>query len=70
MNEEEFMKLAKAKYAEIKALNSEPTFLDYERGFVELWTELGRQVLQAELGDSGKDRRKKRTSKPPSERSS
>jgi len=44
MNEEEFMKLAKAKYAEIKALNSEPTFLDYERGFVELWTELGRQV--------------------------
>lgn len=60
MNEEEFLKMAKAKYAEIKALKDEPTLLDYEKGFVELWTELGRQVVQAELGDQGKDRRKKK----------
>lgn len=69
MNEEEFLKMAKAKYAEINALKDEPTLLDYEKGFVELWTELGRQVVQAELGDRGKDRRKKRKSKAPSENS-
>ncbi|MBK7409569.1 MAG: hypothetical protein IPL49_20640 [Saprospirales bacterium] len=69
MNEEEFLKMAKAKYGEIKALKEKPTLLDYEKGFVELWTELGRQVAQAELGDEGKDRRKKRESKAPSEKS-
>lgn len=60
MNKEEFLKLAEAKYAEIHALKEKPTFLDYEQGFVELWTELGRQVLQSELGEAGEDRRKKK----------
>jgi hypothetical protein len=67
MNEEEFLKLAKAKYAAIHALKDEPTLLDYEKGFVELWTELGRQVAQANLGEVGNDRRKKRKSRAPSE---
>lgn len=61
------MKLAKAKYAEIAALNDKPTFLEYEKGFVEVWMELGRQVAQANLGEVGKDRRKKSESKPSSE---
>ena len=69
MNEEEFLKLAKAKYAEIQALKEKPTLLDYEKGFVDLWTELGRQVAQANLGDAGKDRRKKNESKARSENS-
>lgn len=60
MTEEQFLELAKAKYAEITALKEAPTLLDYEKGFVELWTELGRQVVQANLGEQGKDRRKKR----------
>ena len=60
MNEQEFLEMAKAKYAEIHALNEAPTFLDYEQGFVELWTELGRQVAQANLGATGEDRRKKK----------
>jgi hypothetical protein len=67
INKEEFLKLAEAKYAEIHALKDEPTFLDYERGFVELWTELGRQVLQSELGDPGVDRRKKKDLDNPGE---
>ena len=50
MNKEEFLKLAEAKYAEIHALKEEPTFLHYEKGFMELWMELGRHVLQSELG--------------------
>ena len=65
MNEEEFLKMAKAKYAEIHVLNEAPTLLDYEKGFVELWTEFGRQVAQANLGDAGKDRRKKKNQKHP-----
>jgi len=38
MNKEEFLKMAAAKYEEIQALNKQPTFLDYEQGFSELWT--------------------------------
>ena len=60
MNEEEFLKLAKAKYKEIHALKKEATFLDYEKGFVEIWQELGEQVAQANLGNQGKDKRKKK----------
>ena len=67
MTREEFAKLADAKYDEINALKKQPTLLDYEQGFVEIWQELGRQALQADLGDPGKDRRKKRNTKPPSE---
>lgn len=69
MNEEEFLKMAKAKYAEIQALKDEPTLLDYEQGFVALWTELGREVAQANLVNPGNDRRKKNESKAPSENS-
>jgi hypothetical protein len=67
MTEQEFLLLAKAKYTEISELKKQPTLLDYEQGFVDIWQELGRQVLQADLGDPGKDRRKKRNTKPPSE---
>lgn len=67
INEEDFLALAKSKYAEIQLLNDQPTLLDYERGFVELWSELGRQVAQANLGDQGRDRRKKKDSTPPLE---
>lgn len=59
MTREEFLALADAKYAEINATKESPTFLDYEMAFASLWTELGRDVLQANLGESGKDRRKK-----------
>lgn len=60
MTEQEFMKLAKTKYNEINALKKAPTFLDYEKGFVEIWQELGAQIAQANLGDQGKDKRKKK----------
>lgn len=52
--------MAEAKYEEIKSLNKQPTFLDYEQGFSELWTEFGREVIQASLGTKGTDRRKKK----------
>jgi hypothetical protein len=59
MTEEKFLEIARAKYAEIKQLNTAPTFLDYEKGFVDLWMDLGREIVQANLGEPGKDRRKK-----------
>jgi hypothetical protein len=65
MTEEAFLALARAKYAEIHRLNESPNLLDYEQGFVEIWTELGREVAQTNLGKTGKDRRKKKESKAP-----
>jgi len=65
MNEEDFLALAKSKYAEIQALNEQPTFLEYEKEFVGLWAELGRQVSQANLGGVGKDHRKKENPQHP-----
>lgn len=60
MTEAEFLKLAKAKYAEINKLKDAPNLLDYEKGFVELWEELGEQVAQANLGNQGNDHRQKK----------
>jgi hypothetical protein len=62
MTEETFLSMAREKYAAIHKLNECPSFLDYEQGFVELWTEFGRSVAQANLGELGKDRRKKKAS--------
>ena len=69
LTREEFAKLADAKYDEIRALKDKPTLLDYEQGFVELWTELGRQVAESNLDSGSKDRRKKRKSTAPSDSS-
>lgn len=66
MTREEFAKLADAKYDEINALKKQPTLMDYEQGFVEIWQQLGKEVLQADLGGTSKDRRKKKSSKLPS----
>lgn len=70
MSEEDFLALAKAKYAEIHALKDKPTLMEYEQGLVEIWQELGRQVAEANLGEVSKDRRKKRDITPPSGKSS
>jgi len=60
MKEEEFLELAKAKYKEIAALKKQATLLDYEKGFVEIWEELGEQVAQANLGKQVKRLSKKK----------
>ena len=67
LTREEFAQLANTKYDESRALKQQPTLLDYEQGFVALWTELGRQVAEANLDPTSKDRRKKSKSVPPSE---
>jgi len=62
ITEEEFLTLAKAKYATINTLNEKPTMLDYEQGLVDILNDLGREVIQANLSKNSKDRRKKRNS--------
>ena len=44
MTKDEFLALAGSCYDDLQRLNIEQThFYDYEKGFAELWTELGRQ---------------------------
>lgn len=68
LNEEKFLELAKAKYAQINELNQAPSLLDYERGLSELMNELTCQVMESQLGGSSQDRRKKKRLLPPSEK--
>ena len=60
MSKEEYLALAEAKYQELQAQKSQPTFYDYEKSFVDIWQDLGRQVLEKSLSQVPKDRRKKK----------
>ena len=55
----EFLKLAGAKYEAIQKLGDSPSFYDYEKAFDEIWTELGRNVLEKSISQVPGDRRKK-----------
>ena len=59
MTKEEFMILASEKYENLQKLNEHLNFYDYEKAFDELWTELGRTVLERNIGKIPKDHRKK-----------
>ena len=60
MTKEEFLKLAEARYDEINKLNDGNNFYNYEKDFVAIWQELGRQVIERNLSKTGNDRRKKK----------
>lgn len=60
MTKEEFLKLAEARYDQIHKLNEGTDFYNYEKEFVLLWQELGRQVIEKNLSKVGNDRRKKK----------
>ena len=64
MTKEEFMILASEKYENLQKLNEHLNFYDYEKAFDELWTELGRTVLEHNIGKIPKDHRKKTLSEP------
>ena len=59
MTKEEFMVLASEKYETLRKLNDHLNFYDYEQAFDDLWTELGRRVLERNIGAIPKDHRKK-----------
>jgi len=60
MTKEEFLALAEARYDALQKLNKLNSFYDYEKQFVDLWRELGRQVLEQNLGAVPTNRRKKK----------
>ena len=55
MTQAEFIALAAARYQQIQALNKLDSFYDYEKDFDQLWTGLGRDVLEKNLGDLPND---------------
>jgi hypothetical protein len=60
MTKEEFLQIAGTRYDELQALNKLDNFYDYEKGFVSIWQGLGRSVLEKNLGELPKDKRKKK----------
>lgn len=60
MTREEFHQMADKRYDELQALNKLDNFYDYEKQFVGIWQELGKAVLENNLGTLSNDKRKKK----------
>ena len=60
MTKQEFLDAAASRYDELQALNKLTDFYDYEVEFVRIWRELGREVLEKNIGEPSKDKRKKK----------
>src|SRR4051812_49101041 len=60
MTKEEFLALAAQRYDELQALNKLNNFYDYEKEFVSIWKDLGREVLEKNISELPKDKRKKK----------
>lgn len=60
MTKEEFLALAESRYDALQKLNKLDSFYDYEKIFVEVWRDLGREVLEKNLGSVPTNRRKKK----------
>jgi len=60
MTKEEFLALAESRYEALQELNQLNSFYDYEKIFVDLWRDLGREVIEQNIGDVPQNRRKKK----------
>jgi hypothetical protein len=60
MTKEEFLALAAQRYDALQAMNKLDNFSNYEKEFVSLWKDLGREVLEKNLGALPADKRKKK----------
>ena len=60
MTREEFLALAAQRYDALQVLNKLDNFYDYEKQFVSLWKDLGREVLEKNLGELLRDKQKKK----------
>ena len=70
MTKEEFLALAESRYEALQELNQLNSFYDYEKIFVDLWRDLGREVLEKNLGEVPENRRKKKLYDPGAHRNS
>lgn len=60
MTKEEFLALAEKRYDALRDLNKLDNFYDYEKIFVDIWQEFGREALEKNLGPVPTNRRKKK----------
>lgn len=60
MSKEEFLAVAEQRYDALQKLNQLDSFYNYEKLFLELWRDLGREVLEKNLGAVPTNRRKKK----------
>lgn len=60
MTKQEFLEAAASRYDELQALNKVTDFYDYEVEFVRIWRELGKEVLEKNIGELSRDKRKKK----------
>ena len=64
MSKAEYLALAEQKYGDLQGLSTQPTFYDYEKSFEAIWMDLGRQILERNVGAVSADRRKKKDDDP------
>jgi uncharacterized membrane protein len=60
MSKADYLALAEQKYNDLQSLDKQLTMYDYEKSFEQIWHDLGRQVLERNLGIVPNDRRKKK----------
>jgi hypothetical protein len=60
MTKAEYLELASQHYDRFQELNKIANFYDYEVKFVNILNELGREILENNLGTLVKDKRKKK----------
>ena len=67
MDKARFLEIAASHYDELKAAGQEPDFYTLEATFDKIWTEFGRQTLEATIGKVPVNTRKKTSSGPASD---
>jgi len=63
MSRQELHALVDAQYDQFQALQQQPTFLAYEQQFACIWADLGKEILQATVGQAPENSRKKTVAK-------
>lgn len=64
MTKTQYLELASQRYDKFRELNKIDNFYDYEVAFVKILDDLGREIIEKNLGEIVKDKRKKKTSQP------
>lgn len=60
MTQEQLLLMVSERYDKLQALNELDNFYDYEVQFADIWKELGKSVLENNIGATPNDRRKKK----------
>jgi hypothetical protein len=60
MTKQEYLEAAALRYDELQSLNKITDFYDYETEFIRIWQDLGREVLEKNIGTLSNDKRKKK----------